>query len=154
MAYRGKIEGGQVVTDPSVTLPEGASVSIEVIRPAAKVVPEVQALDVTEITLKGPSALTSTTFSSEALLFCCEKGLLFEVNQAIDIARSYFSIIGEPAVDVVHDRETDDASYLSIEIQVSGPVKDNVMAHRKFAQEAARLLGAKRELITLHYDII
>ena len=26
--------------------------------------------------------------------------------------------------------------------------------HRKFAQEAAIALGAKREMITLHYDII
>jgi hypothetical protein len=42
----------------------------------------------------------------------------------------------------------------NFEIRVSGAVKDNVIAHRKFAQDAARLLGSRREMITLHYDIL
>jgi hypothetical protein len=154
VVYRGKIKGGHVVTDPSDCLPEGASVSIEVIRPVPKVVGGVQSLDVTETKLMGPTELTGTSFSSEALLFCREKGLLVDVNRAIDIARNCFSIISNPAVNLVHDGDADDASYLSIEIQVSGAVKDNVMSHRKFAREAAALLGSKREIITLHYDII
>ena len=154
MAYRGKIEGGQVVTDPSDSLPEGASVSIEVIRPVPKDVAAVQALEVTEITSIGATDLAGTTFSSEALLFCREKGLLVEVNRAIDIAKNIFSIISDPVVNLVHDRETDNASYLSIEIQVSGPVRDIVTAHRKFAQQAAAVLGCNREMITLNYDII
>jgi hypothetical protein len=46
------------------------------------------------------------------------------------------------------------ASYLVIEVQVRGEVKDVVMAHRKFAHQTARLLGTERSIITLNYDII
>ena len=79
--------------------------------------------------------------------------VLSELSIAIDTARKCFSIIGNPAVDLVQDPETD-ACYLVIEIQVRGDVRVNVMAHRNFAGETARLLGSRREIISLHYDII
>jgi hypothetical protein len=85
---------------------------------------------------------------------CCLRiGVVSELSLAIETARKCFSIIGNPAVDLVQDPETD-ASYLVIEIQVRGDVRDNVMAHRTLARETARLLGPRREIISLHYDII
>jgi hypothetical protein len=73
---------------------------------------------------------------------------------ALDTARRTFALIGDPVVELLADPEIPDTSYLVIEIRVTGTVKDNVMAHRKFASEAARLLGPKRETVKLHYDIV
>jgi hypothetical protein len=97
-----------------------------------------------------------SAFSAYSLLdtSCCLRiGVVSELSLAIETARKCFSIIGNPAVDLVQDPETD-ASYLVVEIQVRGDVRDNVMAHRNFARETARLLGPRREIISLHYDII
>ena len=80
------------------------------------------------------------SLSSEALSFCREKGVLKDLSRAIDIARDCFSIVGEPAVDLVHDRETDGVSYLSIELRVLRDGQRKRDRHRKFAQEAARAL--------------
>jgi hypothetical protein len=66
VAYRGKIEGGQGVTDPSDLLPEGASVSIEVIRPVPKVVGDEDCLDVIGIKAEGPTDLIGINISSDA----------------------------------------------------------------------------------------
>jgi hypothetical protein len=154
VTYRGRVEGGQIVTDASDLLPEGANVLIEVLEPAGTVEAGSQPLAGTRFDSTGAGGLIGTSVSNEAVVFCREKGLLNELSRAIDLAKKCFSIIGSPTVDLVHDRETDDLAYLSVEIHVRGAVMDNVMADRKFAEEAARLLGAKRELITLHYDII
>jgi hypothetical protein len=64
------------------------------------------------------------------------------------------AIIGDPAVELLADPDIPDTYYLVIEIRVRGTVKDNVIAHRKFASEAAKLLGKKREILKLHYDIM
>ena len=128
--------------------------SIEVIQPDPQATADGQSLGPTEDESSGPTGLIGISLSSEALSFCRDKGVLTDLSRAIDIGRSCFSIVGDPAVDLVNDRETDGVSYLSIEIQVCGTVKENVIAHRKFAQEAAESVSAKREMITLHYDII
>jgi hypothetical protein len=154
MTLRGRVEGGQVVTEPSELLPEGAEVSIEVFIPAPSAAADSRSLAGIESDSGTRTDFMGSSISSDALRFCREKGLLLELSRAIDIAKNCFSIIGNPAVDLVRDRETNGLSYLSLEIRVSGAVKDNVIAHRKFAQEAARLLGSNREMITLHYDIV
>ena len=155
MVYRGRIEGGQVVTDSSDLLPEGARVSIEVIPDRPQTGSESQSPDgANDVDSRVNSCQFDAIVSSEALSFCREHDLLFDLSRAIDIAKRAFLILGSPAVDLVHDRETDGLSYLCIEIQVCGAVQDNVIAHRKFAQESARVLGARRETITLNYNII
>jgi hypothetical protein len=92
--------------------------------------------------------------SAEALKFCLSKGIVSQLGTAIDLASKYFSIIGSPSVRLVQDPEIERAFYLMLEIQVRGTVRDNVMSHRSFANETAKLLGSSREIIRLHYDII
>jgi hypothetical protein len=91
--------------------------------------------------------------SPEALSFSRQAGIATDLSLALDAVTKHFSIIGSPVVNLIRDPEIDDLSSLAIEIQVAGSVKDNVRAHREFAAEMARLLGPKRELITLHYSI-
>jgi hypothetical protein len=101
-----------------------------------------------------PRGLSGVTFSPEAISFCLGLGIIPELSSATDLLRSCFSVVGKPFVGVMEDPETEDTRYVIIEIQVRGGVKDNVLAHKKFASEAARLLGSKREIIRLHYSII
>jgi hypothetical protein len=100
------------------------------------------------------SGLAGAHPSAEALKFCLTKGIASELGMAIDSARKHFSIIGNPFINLVHDPEDDHTSYLVIEIQVRGTVRDNVISHRGFAHETAKLLGSKRELMKVHYDIM
>jgi hypothetical protein len=105
----------------------------------------------------GTNTLTielSDGISAEALEFCFAKGLAPQLGMAIESARKHFSIVGRPFVNLVQDPEDDHTSYLVIEIQVSGTVRDNVISHLGFAHETAKLLGPTRELMKLHYDII
>ena len=153
MVYRGKVQSGPVVLDPPGTLPDGAKVSIEVIQPEPRSLLCVDTPPATEMEGGVPSGLADACLSSKALSFSLRIGVVSELSLAIETARKCFSIIGNPAVDLVQDPETD-ASYLVVEIQVRGDVRDIVMAHRNFALEKARLLGPRREIISLHYDII
>jgi hypothetical protein len=100
------------------------------------------------------SGLAGARTSAEALQFCLANGIAPELAMAIDSTRKNFSIVGSPIVNLVQDPEVDRTSYLVIEIQVRGTVRDNVMSHREFAREAAKLLGSKRGLIKLHYEIM
>ena len=92
--------------------------------------------------------------SPEALSFSREAGIATDLSLALDTAMKHFSIIGSPVVNLMRDPEVDDSSYLAIEIQVTGGVKCNVRAHREFASEMARLLGPRREMFTLHYNVM
>jgi hypothetical protein len=92
--------------------------------------------------------------SAEALEFCRSRGIVSQLGAAIDSAGNHFSIVGSPFVRLVQDPEVEGFSYLVIEIQVAGTVRDNVMSHRNFANETAKLLGATREMIRLQYDIV
>ncbi len=107
-----------------------------------------------EFASRTESGLAATRTSGEALRFCLLNGMSSELGVAIDSARKHFSIVGSPSVTLVHDPEVHHASYLVIEIQVRGTVRDNVASHREFARETAKLLGTHRGLIKLHYDII
>jgi hypothetical protein len=107
-----------------------------------------------ESTFRMESGLAAARTSAEALKFCLTKGVANELGIAIDSARKHFSTVGSPSVNLVHDPEDDHASYLVIEIQVRGTVRDNVMSHRRFANEMAKSLGTIRGLLRLHYDII
>jgi len=133
---------------------QGAKVSIDIVQPEATVVPSPQPPAVTEDEVQRLSELFGARLSCEALVFCQFKGVVSELRLAIETARNCFQIIGNPDVELVHDPETEAASYLVIEVQVRGEVKDIVMAHREFAKETARLLGPERSIITLNYDII
>src|SRR5260370_34095441 len=100
------------------------------------------------------TGLAAAQTSAEALKFCLSKGIVSQLGTAIDSARKYFSIVGSPSVRLVQDPEVEGTSYLMIEMQVRGTVRDNVLSHRSFANETARLLGSSREIIRLHYDIV
>ncbi len=97
---------------------------------------------------------SGATLSPEALAFCGRAMITNELSLAIDLARRCFPVVGTPSVSLLEDPEIDETEYLIIELQVRGTVKDNVLAHRKFASEAIRSLGAKREIIRLNYNII
>lgn len=107
-----------------------------------------------EIASRSEPGLAGVRMSSEAHAFCQRNGFARELIDAIDSAKKCFSTVGSPVVNLVQDPEVDDTSYLVIEIQVRGEVRDNVVAHRKFATETAKSLGRNGELIKLHYDII
>lgn len=100
------------------------------------------------------AGLGGVHLSPEALSFCLAKGLRPELIVALDAARRFFSIIGNPVVELLAGPETADTFYLIIELRVRGSVKENVIAHRKSANETAKLLGSRREIISLHYEII
>ena len=107
------------------------------------------------------SGLSGVRISGEAFEYCLRKGpgpepgmTLEDLSASINTIRECFSVIGSPIVNLVRDPEIDNVCYLVIEIQVRGGVKENVKAHRDFAGKAAKLLGVKRENLTLHYDII
>jgi hypothetical protein len=107
------------------------------------------------------SGLSGVRISGEALEHCLRKGpgpelriTLEDLSASIKTIRDCFSVIGSPLVTLVRDPEINNVCYLVIEIQVRGGVKENVKAHRDFAGKAAKLLGVKRENLTLHYDII
>ena len=107
------------------------------------------------------SGLSGVRISGEAFEYCLREGpgpesriTLEDLSASINTIRECFSVIGSPLVNLVRDPEIDNVCYLVIEIQVRGGVKDNVKAHRDFAGKAAKLLGVKRENLTLHYDII
>ncbi len=107
------------------------------------------------------SGLSGVRISGEAFEYCLRKGpgpesqiTLEDLSASINIIRECFSVIGSPLVNLVRDPEVDNVCYLVIEIQVRGGVKENVKAHRDFAGKAAKLLGVKRENLTLHYEII
>jgi hypothetical protein len=99
------------------------------------------------------SSLAGARLTSDALSFCHREGIASELSLALDLARQCFAIVGNPVVNLVPDPEVDGASYLVIEIQVRGGVKETVSAHKQFALEASQRLGSKRELIRLHYVI-
>jgi hypothetical protein len=114
-----------------------------------------------EIVSKRQSGLSGVRLSSEVIRFCLRTSLgsqqtvtLHDLSTAIDTVRECFSVIGSPVINLVHDPEIEDLQYLVIEIQVRGGVKENVKAHREFAGKLAHLLGAKRETLRLHYDMI
>jgi hypothetical protein len=98
--------------------------------------------------------LSGMCLSSDALSFCRRNRIASELSLAVDLVRRYFSIIGDPVVNLVQDPEVEHAKYLVIEVQVRGGVEENVAAHKRFASEASQLLGPKRELILLHYSMI
>jgi hypothetical protein len=107
-----------------------------------------------EVASRGRSGLAGVRVSSDARSFCLREGLVTKLAVAVETARKHFSKIGNPAVSLVQDPEIAGASYLVVEIQVGGGVKDNVTAHREFAAETSKLLGSKREIINFHYEII
>ncbi len=98
--------------------------------------------------------LAGAQISADALKFSISIGVASGLGVVIDSARKHFSIVGSPSVRLVRDPETENESFLTIEIQVRGSVRDNVMSHRSFAVETAKSLGRSRGLIKLHYDII
>jgi hypothetical protein len=127
-------------------------VPIDIVQPEAAGSPRPQTLAESEI--HGVSDLVGARLSSEAMAYCRLEGVVSALRLAIETARNCFQIVGIPDVELVHDPETEDASYLVIEVELRGEVKDIVMAHRKFAHETAKLLGPERSIITLNYNII
>lgn len=128
--------------------------STEIDQPGTGAVPSRQPVAELENDVQGRSVPFDARLSWDALTFCRLHGIDSELRLAIETARNCFPIIADPDVELVHDPETEDASYLVIEILVRGEVKDIVVAHRKFANDTARLLGPKRAMIALNYDIM
>jgi hypothetical protein len=96
--------------------------------------------------------LDGAKVSPEAWEFSAHNRLVADLTQGLELARKHF-LASSIRVCVEHDPEVDDASYLVIELEVSGTVSENVLSHRKFASEAAKKLGPNREFIKLCYDI-
>ena len=100
------------------------------------------------------SGLSGAHLSADALSFCRREGITSELSVALDLVRQSFAIVGNPAVNLVPDPELDGVAFLVIEIQVRGGVRETVSAHKQFAHEASQRLGARRERIRLHYEMI
>ena len=78
------------------------------------------------------SVVSAADTSPEAFDFCVSKGIVSELGAAIDSAQRHFPIIGNPSVGLVQHPEVEGMSYLVIEIQVSGTVRDNVLCRRRY----------------------
>jgi hypothetical protein len=154
MIDNGRVESRAFVPDRPDNAQEGAIVSTEIVEPKATAALSAQPLAESTNDLQGPTVLFDSRISCDALAFCRLHGIDSELGLAIETARNCFPIVGNPNVELVHDPETEDASYLVIEIPVRGEVTDIVRAHRNFASETAKSLGPKRAMITLNYDII
>jgi hypothetical protein len=150
----GRVESGEFVPDRPDQAQRAVVVSTKLVQPGATAMPSPHPLAERENEVHGSTVLLDARLSYEALAFCQARGVVSELYLAIETARNCFPVIGNPDVELVHDPETEDASYLVIAIKVQGEVKDIVMAHRKFANETARLLGPSRAIIALNYDII
>ncbi len=91
MVYRGRIQGGLVVTESSDLLPEGARVSIEVIPGTPQTGSEPQSPGGwNDVDSRVKACQFDAIVSSEALSFCRERDLLFDLSRAIEIAKSAF----------------------------------------------------------------
>jgi hypothetical protein len=92
----------------------GVKVSTEIVQPGAAAVPTPQPVPKLENDIQGPSVPFDASLSCEALAFWRLHGIESELRLAIGTARRWFPIIGNPDVELVHDRKTEDVSYLII----------------------------------------
>jgi len=78
-------------------------------------------------------AVEMPPLSDEVREFCERHALFGHLAKALELAREYFTIVGEPVVKWEHDPENDD-EYLVIEIQIQGSVSECVEADVRFAR--------------------
>ncbi len=78
-------------------------------------------------------AIEELPLSDEVREFCERHALFGHLAKALELAREYFTIVGEPVIRWEHDPENDD-EYLVITIQVQGGVSENVEAEWRFAR--------------------
>ncbi|MGP0064769.1 MAG: hypothetical protein ACLQGP_14370 [Isosphaeraceae bacterium] len=75
--------------------------------------------------------IEETPLSDEVRAFCERHALFGHLAKALELARQYFTIIGEPVIQWDQDPENDD-EYLIIEIQALGSVSEVVEAHGRY----------------------
>ena len=84
------------------------------------------------------SGFSGVAFSAEAMSFCLRAGITLELNTAINLTGSFFSVVGNPSVSLMEDPEMDRVSYLVI--RHSGKRRGQ---RKRFAPQGIRTGGGK-----------
>ncbi len=82
------------------------------------------------------TAVADIQLSDEVLTFCRNNDLMDHLGRAIDLARRYFSIVGDPVVRLVQDPEIDEW-YLDVVIRVEGDEEARARADWEFLRSWA-----------------
>jgi hypothetical protein len=98
--------------------------------------------------------IEETPLSEDVREFCERHNLSGHLAKALEFARRYFSIVGDPVILWEHDPENDD-EYLVLEIEVRGSVSECVQAHVRYVGEWTQFATLPEvRLIRLSPDII
>jgi hypothetical protein len=82
------------------------------------------------------TAVADLQLSDEVVAFCRNNDLLDHLGRAIDLARQYFSIVGDPVVRLEQDPEVDEW-YLDLVIRVAGDEDACARADREYLRSWA-----------------
>jgi hypothetical protein len=77
------------------------------------------------------TAVADVPLSDEVRDFCRRNDLLDHLSRAIELARQYFSIVGDPVVRLQQDPEIGEW-YLDVEISVRGDESECARADREY----------------------
>jgi hypothetical protein len=98
--------------------------------------------------------IEETPLSEDVREFCERHNLLGHLAKALELARRYFNIVGDPVIQWEHDPENDD-EYLVLEIEVRGSVSEYVDAVSQFAGAWTQFAALPEvRLIRLSPDIV
>ena len=99
------------------------------------------------------TAVADVPLTDEVRDFCRRHDLLVHLGRAIELARQYFSIAGDPVVKLEQDPE-DGEWYLVLEIRVEGGESECARADREYLRSWANSTPWPAvHLIQLFYDI-
>lgn len=100
------------------------------------------------------TAVADAQLSDEVLAFCRDNDLLGHLGRAIELARRYFSIVGDPVVKLEQDPE-DGGWYLVLEIRARGEEREFIQAHKDYNRSFANSTCSPAvHMITLMSDLI
>lgn len=94
------------------------------------------------------------TFPKEVIQFCEELGILRYLGKALDLIKTCFSPIVEPAPRLAQDPETEDR-WLVLDITVEGEVEDVLRKYDNFINLKVKSIPwPERDKIRLAYNIL
>jgi hypothetical protein len=100
------------------------------------------------------TVVADVELSDEVRAFCQSRQLLHHLGRAIELARQYFSIVGDPVVKLEQDPEVDE-QYLVLEIRVSGDEDESIQAHKAYNRTWANSTRwPECHMISLFVDLI
>jgi hypothetical protein len=99
------------------------------------------------------TAVADIPLSDEVRDFCWRHDLLHHLNRAVELARQYFSIVGDPVVKLEQDPEEGEW-YLVLEIRVEGDESECARGDREYLRSWANSTPWPAvHLIQLSYDL-